>query len=260
MIGETAKPGLHAASCPKQENRYSASGFLDIHCHILPGLDEGPRTAEQSLRMIELARRDGTTGIVATPHIIRGIYNNTKDIIARAISELNEAASRIGLYMGAEIRIDRDIAARVNTGELPLINDKNFILLELPTYVIPPLGELEKVIKDLRDRRIYPIFAHPERNMTLMKDLSIVKRLVRCGALFQMTATSIDRCDIQRAALKMIKKGYIHVVASDAHDDLRRPPILSEAYEMVSRKIDRDLANELFMINPLNIVQGRNVG
>lgn len=236
-----------------------ACGFLDIHCHILPNLDEGPQTLEESMAMLELARRDGITGIVATPHIISGVYNNTKEIIERTISKLDGSANRIAIYMGAEIRIDRNIPARISSNELPLINDRKFILLELPTYVLPPLVELEKIVEGLRDRQISPIFAHPERNVPIMNDLSIMERLSRCGALFQMTAMSVLDHAPHASALKMIRKGYVHAFASDAHDAVRRPPILSVAYEMVSRKFNRDLADELFVNNPYKIVEGKDV-
>jgi protein-tyrosine phosphatase len=238
------------------EIRYPACEFFDIHCHILPQLDEGAQTLEESLTMLQLARKDGISGIVATPHIISGIYNNTKEIIGRAISELKRSANHIEIYTGAEIRIDRDLAARVDSNELPLINNNNFILLELPTYVIPPLGELENIVKSLRNRQISPIFAHPERNVPLMKDLSIMERLVRCGALFQLTAMSITDRAMHRPAMKMIRKGFIHVVASDAHDATKRPPILSDAYRLISGKFGTDKANKLFRDNPLKIIQG----
>jgi protein-tyrosine phosphatase len=241
-------------------DRQPPRGFFDIHCHILPQLDEGARTVEESMRMLQLAFDDGISGIVATPHIITGIYNNTKKIIERAIAELKVSADRIGIYTGAEIRIGRDLAARIDSMELPLINNNNFILLELPTYVIPPLRELEAIVKGLRNRQISPIFAHPERNVPIMKDFSIMERLVKCGAFFQMTAMSITDRDMQRSALKMIKKGYIHVVASDAHDARKRPPVLSAAHEAVSRKLGSEIAERLFTCNPLKIIRGEDIG
>lgn len=234
--------------------------FFDIHCHILPSLDEGPQTMEESLRMLQLAREDGISGIVATPHIIDGLYNNTKEIIERTIAELKGAAGHPGIYAGAEIRIGRDLAARVDNGEIPLINNKNFVLLELPAYVIPPLNELENIVKSLRNRRIRPIFAHPDRNMPILKDFSIMERLIKCGALFQMTAMSVTGRLTRGTALKMIRKGYIHAVASDAHDTVKRPPVLSVAYEMISRKICSEIAERLFTYNPSKIIRGEDFG
>ncbi len=230
--------------------------LVDIHCHILPGLDEGPSSSEESVKMLQLARRDGITAIVATPHIMSGLYKNTTGIIDNAISELTKLTNHVRIYMGAEIRIDRDLAARVINNELPLINNKHYILLELPAYVIPPLPQLENITQGLKNNQMTPIFAHPERNIPILRNINIMERLMRCGALFQITAMSITDRNMQGLVLKMIRKGYVHAVASDAHDVCKRPPILSDAFEVISRKFDRDMANKLFAHNPLKIIQG----
>ncbi len=236
-----------------------SSTFTDIHCHILQGLDDGSSTAEESVKMLELALTDGISGIVATPHIVCGVYRNTKDIIETALQALKTRTSGVHLYPGAEIRIDRDLAARVCSRELPLINNKHYMLLELPAYVIPPLTQLEAIVRGLAQSDIIPIIAHPERNMPIRRDFSIMERLIRCGALFQMTAMSITSRDLCSSSLMLIKKGYIHVVASDAHDTRHRPPVLSHAYETVSGKCGRELAESLFMVNPAKIVQGEDI-
>jgi protein-tyrosine phosphatase len=234
--------------------------FIDIHCHVLPGLDEGPSTQEESVKMLQLAYEDGVTGIVATPHIMNGLYKNTKETIDNAISELRRLANHVRIYIGAEIRIDRDLAARVVNNELPLINNKKFILLELPTYVIPPIAQLENIVKSLKMHRITPIFAHPERNIPILKDLSVMEKLIRCGAFFQVTAMSLRDPGLRSPVLKMINKGYVHAVASDAHDARKRPPILSVAYEIISKKIGNEIAEKLFTYNPLKIIRGEDIG
>jgi protein-tyrosine phosphatase len=236
-------------------------GFIDIHCHILPGLDDGPRNREETERMLSVAREDGISGIVATPHMLNGVCNNTREGIARAIADLNGAARGIPIYMGAEVRVGMEFKRHIENGGLPLINDKNFILLELPPYVIPPVNVLEYLVNSLRIKQITPIFSHPERNMPITRDLSVMKRLTQCGALFQVTAMSIlDGANTAKTSLSMIKGGYVHVVASDAHDSQRRPPLLSRCYEYVSKKIGRDLANRLFIDNPLKIIHGEHLG
>jgi protein-tyrosine phosphatase len=237
------------------------NGFIDIHCHILPGLDDGPRSRVEAEKMLEIAREDGISGIVATPHMLNGVCSNTKEKIAKAIADLDGAARSVPIYMGAEVRVGMEFKRHIENGGLPLINDKNFLLLELPPYVIPPVNVLEHFVNSLRMKSVTPIFSHPERNMPIMRDLSVMKRLTQRGALFQLTAMSIvDGGNTAKAALKMIKKDYVHVVASDAHDSQRRPPLLSRCYEYVSKKIGRDLANRLFIENPLKIIKGEHVG
>lgn len=235
------------------------SGFTDIHCHILPGLDEGSSTAAESVEMLEVAFRDGISDVVATPHIVSGVYHNTKSLIDTAVQQLKDLTNHVRIYAGAEIRIARDLAVRVANNELPLINNGHYMLLELPAYVIPPMPQLEGIVRDLIESHITPIFAHPERILPILKDPSIMERLIKCGALFQMTAMSITRKDLGSSCLKMLHKGYIHVVASDAHDTKHRPPVLSHAYETVSNKIGRDVADRLFITNPEKIVGGKNI-
>ena len=123
------------------------TGFIDIHNHILPKLDEGSSCIEESAQMLQIARDDGISGIVATPHILDGVYNNIRENIGKKLVELNEVHSSVQVYIGAEVRINRNLELRISNNELPLLNDKKFLLLELPTYVLPPILELENIIK-----------------------------------------------------------------------------------------------------------------
>lgn len=237
-------------------------GFIDIHCHILPGFDEGASSIEEAMRMFQIARDDGVTGIVATPHILNGVYNNTRETISQAVSELKEMSGILPIYMGAEIRICRKLIDRILSKEIPLINDNRYLLLELPTYIIPPIEVLENIVTDLARNNITPILSHPERNMAVLQNISIMGRLIMHGALSQITAMSITGQlgrDVQKGSLKMIEKGYAHVVASDAHNAKDRPPILSGAYKKVSRVFGEQEAERLFIKNPLKIIRGENI-
>ncbi len=236
------------------------NNFIDIHCHILPGLDDGPSDRQEAEKMLALARRDGISGIVATPHMMDGSCNNTKEIIEKALAEIRHAAQGIELYIGAEIRIGRDFRRRIENGELPLINNRNFLLLELPPYVIPPVEVLENIVKELRTTLVTPIFSHPERNIPISRNLSIMKRLALCGALFQVTAMSIlDRGDVGSCALKMIRKHFVHVVASDAHDARFRPPLLSAAFRKIIKEFGESEGRRLFIDHPGKIIRGETI-
>jgi protein-tyrosine phosphatase len=238
------------------------NGFIDIHCHILPGLDEGACHIEESLNMLKIAEEDGISGIVATPHIMSGVYNNTRETIMKAVSELKKMTNGFPLYSGSEVRICIDLVSRIMNNELPLINDKRYLLLELPVYAIPPIDVLENIIKSLTANNITPIVAHPERNVIILKNIKIMEQLIMYGAYSQITAMSImnpPSSDIQKATLKMIRKGYVHVVASDAHNGKNRPPILSDAYMKIKREFDEHEARRLFIENPLKIIQGEGI-
>lgn len=236
------------------------SGFIDIHCHILPGIDDGPPDKAETGEMLKIARMDGIAGIVATPHILNGLSDTNRQTIAKAISGIQDMTSGIVIYQGAEIRLDMAFTRRLEKDELPSINDKNFILLELPPYLIPPRRVLEKIMEGLKAKKLTPIFSHPERNWPIVKDLSIMKRLIRLGALFQLTAMSILDCgEIGKSALKMIKKNYVHVIASDAHDSRMRPPVLSPAFDKISKVFGENKARTLFIDNAHKIIKGQKV-
>ena len=238
------------------------SGFIDIHCHILPNLDEGSSCLKESLQMLQMARGDGISAMVATPHVLDGVYTNNRETIEKAITELKPIIAGVDLYIGAEVRISRNLVQRINNNELPLLNNKKFLLLELPGYVLPPVKELERIVKDLKMSKINPIFAHPERNMTILNDLSIMERLIGCGASFQVTSMSLTGCfgkQVREAVMKMIRKGYVHVVASDAHNTGKRPPILSHSYAVVEKKFGTDTAERLFKYNPFKVISGEDL-
>ena len=238
------------------------NGYIDIHCHILPGLDDGPEDMAQTMEMLGIAREDGIEGIVASPHIKSGVYDNTRQSIAHAIGGLNGGANGIAIYMGADIHISRGLIEDVRRGALPLINDKNYLLLELPAYVLPPIAEIEKMIAGLRVNGVTPVITHPERNLAILQDISILRKLMKAGAICQITAGSITGkfgSDIQKASFKLLKKDMVHVVASDAHDTRRRPPVLSEAHAMVASRFGCGLARDLFILNPRSIVNGESM-
>ncbi len=236
-------------------------GFVDIHCHILPGLDDGARDTSQTLEMLRIARHDGIEAIVATPHIKSGVFENSRQTIVQAIAGLNGGAEENGvaLYPGADIYISRSLIDDVRMGGLPLINDKNYLLLELPDYVLPPLAEIGKMISGLRMDGITPVITHPERNLAILQDISILRKLINAGAVCQITAGSITGkfgAAVRKASFRMMKKGMVHAVASDAHDTRRRPPVLSDAHAEVVSKFGSSLARDLFILNPRSILNG----
>lgn len=234
--------------------------MFDIHCHILPGLDDGPKSIEDSLKMLEIAKRDGIEMIVATPHIMDGLYNNSRGRIIEGIRQLSEHVKGVKILPGADIRICIDLAGRIQNGEIPLINDKNYFLLELPGSGTLPVRHIEDLLTLLRKKGLVPIITHPERNMLLSESKSIMEKFLNAGALFQITAGSIMGrfgAKPRETAMKMIKKGHVHAVASDAHDHVYRPPVLSEAYRSIADKFGLAEANRLFRDNPFKIIMGQ---
>ncbi|MDA8326909.1 MAG: hypothetical protein M0033_11920 [Nitrospiraceae bacterium] len=216
----------------------------------------------QTIEMLKIARQDGIEGIVASPHVMNGLYDNSREGIGEAIASVKGAANGVALYPGADVHISRDLLDNARKGALPLINDKNYLLLELPTFVLPPMAELERIIAGLKFRGVTPVITHPERNAAILEDVSILQRLLDLGALCQLTAASITGrfgARVQKACFKMLKKKQVHVVATDAHDVKKRPPVLSEAHSKVANKFGPSQAAKLFISNPFRIVNGEPV-
>jgi len=231
--------------------------FVDIHCHILPGLDDGPSSIEESIKMIELAAGDGISHIFATPHILDGVYENKCDEIMSSVAELKKhVPDTISIFYGADVRVTFDLIDRIEDGEVPTLNGSGYMLIEFPEYVIPP--HTDNLIFNLRHRGIKPIITHPERHFRLMHDLSALNEFRDAGAMCQITAMSITGDfgkPIRKACFTMVKKGLVDFVASDAHSARGRSPILSKAYRETKREFGSDIADELFFTNPKKVAE-----
>ncbi|MBI5182735.1 MAG: hypothetical protein HZA06_07510 [Nitrospirae bacterium] len=232
-------------------------GLIDIHCHILPGIDDGSNDIEESLEMARIAKADGISHIFATPHIMDGAYDNRAEDIAIPFTDLkNRLPEGLTLFYGADVRICPDIIKRIEEGNIPTLNGSSYLMLELPAYTLPP--HIDNLIFNLRQRKIIPIITHPERHAILMKDISALARFRGYDAMFQITAMSLTGDfgrEVQKASLAMIEAGLADFVATDAHDPKKRPPILSMAYEEVKRRFDNDTAEKLFLHNPRKIME-----
>ena len=211
--------------------------MIDLHCHILPGVDDGPESVDESLAMARRAVEDGIYTIVATPHTLNGIYINAIKEVTSRVATLQETMlkNRIGLrlYAGADVHLCPHMMELIQRGEAGTINDAmKFILVELPSQTIP--RGIENEIFSLKINGITPIITHPERNTTIQHDLETLYELIRIGAMSQIEAMSITG-DFGGAALgcaeRLLTYRLAHVIASDAHSVERRPPILSRAVE-----------------------------
>ncbi|MCL4476305.1 MAG: hypothetical protein M1508_08790 [Nitrospirae bacterium] len=231
--------------------------FIDIHCHILPGMDDGPSTMEESLKMLEVAEKDGISCIFATPHILDGLYSNKGSEIISSVGNLKKhLPGGLELFYGADVRVIPDLIHRMESGEIPTLNGSDYMLMELPEFIVPP--HLDSLIFNLRHKGITPIITHPERHLRLMHDHKGLSGLRDMGAMCQITAMSITGGfgrEIMRASFTMIERGLADMVASDAHNHDRRPPILSNAYKEVKKHFGEKIADALFFHNPGRIME-----
>jgi len=211
--------------------------MIDLHCHILPGLDDGAHDLEESLDMAAMALKDGVDTIVATPHTLDGLYLNTLDEVSQSVENFRSALTRkrldIRICPGADVHLCPGMADRIAEGRAVTINNGGkYLLLELPPQNIPP--QIKDEIFSLKLNGITPIITHPERHPAMQRDLRILHELVSMGALAQVTAMSVTGefgLPVRTCARAMLELRLIHVIATDAHSVESRPPVLSRAVE-----------------------------
>jgi protein-tyrosine phosphatase len=234
--------------------------MIDIHSHILWGLDDGAESLEDSLAMLELAARSGTTGIVATPHA-NAEYEHRPALIDARIRELAARLSSPRIYRGCDFHLTFDNVDRLLANPSAYtIAGKQYLLVECPDLHVGP--HTEGVLERLIAAGLVPIVTHPERNPVLQRELGRVEAWVNLGCLVQVTALAVTGGFGRRAFAachRLLGRGMAHVVASDAHDPVRRNTRLDEAREAIRARYGEEAAELLFTANPEAIVAGAEV-
>ncbi|MEN6452073.1 MAG: CpsB/CapC family capsule biosynthesis tyrosine phosphatase [Thermoguttaceae bacterium] len=238
--------------------------FVDIHCHLLPGLDDGAATLDDSLAMAELAVADGFRTIVATPHQLGNHAGNGAAAIRMARDRVEQVLDRRGLPLrvlpGADVRIEPDLIAKIHRDEVMTLADRRrHVLLELPHEVYVPL---DRLLSELAAARLVGILSHPERNTGILGQPGVLRPLVQRGCLLQITAGSLIGtfgARIQQFAESLVEQGLVHFVATDAHGTRSRPPLMSAAFERLVKIGGRETALELCCRNPARVASGGDV-
>ena len=209
--------------------------MIDLHCHILPGLDDGSGSAEESLAMARIALRDGIRTIVATPHAWDGIYNVTPKEVSEGVVSFQNLLTQQGLDLkicaGADVHLSPGLAEKIRTGAVGTLNNTGkYFLLELPPQTLPS-GVKEEIFR-LKMQGITPVITHPERHPAILREVNLLYDLIRMGALCQITAMSLTGefgQEVQGCSQALLKHRLVHVLATDAHSVKSRPPLLSKA-------------------------------
>ncbi len=232
----------------------------DIHCHILPGIDDGPSSLDEALAMACLAASAGTDTIIATPHFANQLYEVDTSMInqgcARLTAELEKKKIHLNLLPGAEIMLGYDTGTRLEKGILPsLAGTDQYYLFELPNLFIP--DAVLKIFQHIKDLGVIPILAHPERNSTLVKKSEIISELEFIGVRFQITAASLTGrfgVNSAKSALSLLKERNVHYIASDGHDSKDRKPLLMTIFNKIKKIVGAARAFEIMVENPRQIL------
>lgn len=237
--------------------------MIDLHSHLLPGIDDGAQTLDDSLTMARQAVADGTTILACTPHIYPGLFPNTPAIISQAVLQLRQAlkdnAIPLEIVYGADIQIIPELVSRLRNGELPTLNNTRYFLFEPPHHV-PNTAMLELVHNSVAAGFV-PIITHPERLSYAFGKYREFAKAVASGAWLQLTGNAITGHfgpDVAKLSERFLRDGLVHIVASDAHDAIHRPPVLSRAYERCVALVGEAEAEQLFVQRPRAILDNAN--
>lgn len=231
--------------------------YIDIHNHILHGVDDGARTLEEALAMLQEQAQQGAQALILTPHYRHGMFPYDRETIQKNYLQLSEQGKAIGipLYLGCEYHVNSDIITAFGSGRCRTLAGSDYVLTEYHheteyTYIM-------RNTQQLLSCGYLPIIAHAERYACLTKKPKLCMELQKIGARIQLSADSVlglDGKHTERVCRKMIQHGWADIIASDAHGIRQRPCRMKECYLLVAQKYGEEYARELFYKTPLKII------
>lgn len=245
-----------------EEKRTRAFPLIDIHAHILPGLDHGPATWEESLGMAGIASADGIVSLAATPHH-NYEFRQTPDGIRKVTDELRDRLEAKGIkldvFVGGDYHLTPELVAGMD--EIITLGDNGrYFLLEFPSMVVPP--NVINILKMFIDHGLTPVITHPERNPYLYRRTKLLEEMTGLGCPIQITAGSLTGLFgevVQQVAGEFIKRGLCHILASDAHWVDDRPPILSPYLPVAAGISGEEAARAMMLDNPNKVLNGEDI-
>jgi protein-tyrosine phosphatase len=239
--------------------------MIDLHCHILPGIDDGPGHLDESVEMCRIAASDGIRTVVATPHFNPGVYESDEANVSERLSALREKVREEGLPIeilrAADNALTPELLGHLGTRKHLTINQNGrYVLIEFPHLAV--VHNYERVFLTMMERGIIPIITHPERNPYFRKNPSELYSIVSMGAVIQITAMSITGgfgSEVQEFSLFLLRKNIAHIIATDAHSRDFRPPLLSVAVDRAGEVVGKERAKEMVGLRPSAIIEGKTL-
>jgi protein-tyrosine phosphatase len=236
--------------------------MIDIHHHCLPGVDDGPRTLAESVDLCRMAADEGIETIVATPHVLRGRWQNTSRAeLAKILDELRDAVGdRPHIILGSEYFFGHDMDEMLRTESILPLAGGRYVLVEFASHTVPPL--VRDPLYRVQLNGWMPIIAHPERNIVFQSKPEFLASLIRIGVKTQVTTGSVMGefgPEAQATAIDWLQRGWVHVMATDAHNVTKRQPRFRAARERVAELVGEEIARCLFVDNPKSVVESRGL-
>lgn len=224
--------------------------MIDLHCHILPGIDDGAKNIQESILIAQKAVEEGITHILATPHHHAHGWYNEKEKIVQLVKEVQTAIDSenipLTIFPGQEVRLYGEIIEDIKKEKIQFIDQENqYLLIEFPSANVPSYAE--RLFYELQAIGIVPIIVHPERNREIQKNPEILKEFIDKGALAQLTAGSYIGAygkEAENSSKQLIESNLIHYFASDAHNTSSRPFYLKEAYNKLKKEFNQEIVEQ----------------
>lgn len=239
--------------------------FTDIHCHCLPGLDDGPRTMDEAIALCQSLLAEGIATVVATPHQL-GRFDGCNDatkvraVTSRLNVQLQRAGIRLTVLPGGDVRVDERVCRLLQEDRILTLADAGkYILLELPHEIFI---DIEPLLTELTVLKVKAIISHPERHIALLRQPKAVLRWLDVGAYFQIDSCSLLGYwgpEVNTAAWYFLDSGWASLVATDAHDTNVRRPHMRAAFKCIRTRLGEDFAHLVCIANPARIVNGQDI-
>ena len=236
--------------------------MIDLHCHLLPGIDDGAPDRDVALAMARMAAADGIHTVACTPHIYPGLYENDRAGIHAAVAAFSGELAREGIALrlttGADTHLAPDLVEGLRSGRIATLADSRYFLFEPPHHVAPP--RLAESVFQVLAAGYVPVVTHPERLTWIEEHYPLFAQLVRGGAWMQVTAGSLTGRYGRRPrywAERMLDEGLVHILATDAHHSEHRVPLLGEGRDAAAARLGADEATHLVQTRPECILYNR---
>ena len=228
--------------------------MIDIHCHILPEVDDGSRSLNESIEMAMIAKEQGITKIVNTSHYHPDFRYKKGEELLKELEDFNNVLKEnmidIEVLIGNEIYYTKDLIKEIDELDFYTLNNSRYILIELPPTNFPK--DLCNIVYELKEKNYIPVFAHVERYREVQENPELIYEVINAGAIIQVNSHSIlgkSGKELQKVCNTLLNRYMVHVVGTDAHSSKRRTPIFLDAYKYVSEKYSKEMADDLFIKN-----------